>query len=120
METHTLTAVERYTNIRERVRLRLHAEGAKYDISRAVDLLLLELLTWMISWAAERSEWRLQQQACVENAGVEPGCSDAAGGLAAPAADAGADRRGNAGCDGCYERRLAAVLAAVCRHTGAD
>ena len=59
MEIHTPTAAERYTTIRGRVCARLEAEGARYGIARMVDLIILELLTFMISWAISRAEQRL-------------------------------------------------------------
>ena len=46
METPTPTsaAVERFTNIRDKLCRRLDAEGPRYGIARAVDLLVLALI----------------------------------------------------------------------------
>ncbi len=90
--TSTPTAAERYTTIRERVCARLEAEGARYGIGRMVDLLLLELLTWMIAWCVNRDEQRLQEQACqndiVSDDADFAGCGPAGG-------DAGDERGGD-------------------------
>ena len=93
METHTPlpTSAERYASIRERICARLEAEGARYSVARMVDLLLLELLTWMIAWCVNRDEQRLLEQACQNDivsadAGVAE-CAPAAG-LAATGGDA--------------------------------
>jgi hypothetical protein len=107
--TPTPTAVERFTIIKEKLRLRLEAEGPRYGITRAVDLLVLELITWMISLAAARAEQRLQEQeACRDDAVAEPGPP---GGFAVAGGDSGADCPGVAGGPGPQGR-------AVVRATG--
>jgi len=116
METPTLPAAERFTIIREKLRLRLDAEGPRYNIARAVDLLVLELITWMISLAISRAERGLDQQACQDDAGVEPGCIRAAGGFAGDDGDGGADRREAA--DAAHAGGRVAVKAAVAAADG--
>ena len=91
MENHTPlpTAAERYASIRDRICARLEAEGARYSVARMVDLLLLELLTWMIAWCVNRDEQRLLEQACQVEVVAEP---ELAGGVAATGGD---ERRGD-------------------------
>ncbi len=97
MENHTPlpTAAERYASIRDRICARLEAEGARYSVARMVDLLLLELLTWMIAWCVNRDEQRLLEQACQDDVVAEP---EPVG---------GDDRRGDAGT---RDRRGRAVV----------
>ncbi len=78
------TATERYASIRDRMCARLEAEGARYSAARMVDLLLLELLTWMIAWCVNRDEQRLLEQACQVDVVAEP---ELAGGFAATGGD---------------------------------
>jgi hypothetical protein len=96
METQTPlpTAAERYATIRGRMCARLEAEGARYSIARMVDLLLLELLTYMIGWAIRRAEWRAEQEACRDDSGEElvPGGAFAA--TVVEGGDASAPRAG--------------------------
>jgi hypothetical protein len=72
METHTPTPAQRYATIRGRMCLRLEAEGPRYNIARMVDLLILELLTWMISWCINRAERDAERQASQDDARAEP------------------------------------------------
>ena len=102
METPTPTsaAVERFTNIRDKLCRRLDAEGPRYGIARAVDLLVLALITYMIALAIIRAE--RAAEACRDVAGAEPGRPEpgriaAPGGVAAIAGNAGADRQGAPG-----------------------
>ncbi len=86
MENHTPlpTAAERYASIRDRICARLEAEGARYSVARMVDLLLVELLTWMIGWCVNRDEQRLLEQACQDEVVAEP---ELAGGIVAIGGD---------------------------------
>src|ERR1700677_2014795 len=88
METHPPTPAERYTLIRGKLRARLDAEGRRYSVDRAVDLLILEILTFMIGLCVARAEQGPQQQPCRDGASAEP--------RPAAAGDDGADRRGAA------------------------
>ena len=88
METHTPTPAERFTLIRGKLRARLDAEGRRYSIDRVVDLLVLEILTFMIGLCISRAEQGAEQQPCRDGAGAEPG--------PAAAGDDGADRQGAA------------------------
>ena len=105
METHTPTPAERYTALRGKLCLRLEAEGPRYGIARAVDLLVLQLITYMIYLALSRAE--RQAEPCPDVAGAEP-CH-----IAAP--DAGADRQAAAGRPDAGARPIAsATVAAAC------
>jgi hypothetical protein len=89
METHTPTPAERFTILREKLCRRLDAEGPRYNVARMVDLLVLQIIMYMISVFISREQQGAQQQgaqqqACRDDAGVEPG--------RAAAGDAGADR----------------------------
>ena len=94
METHTPTQAERFTIIREKLRRRLQTEGPRYNIARALDLLVLEFMTWMISLAVSRAERGCEP--CLDDAGAEPEVVVAPGGTAAAGGVGGAECRGDA------------------------
>jgi hypothetical protein len=107
METHTPTPVERFTTLKGKLCLRLDAEGPRYGIARAVDLLILMLITYVISLA----ELQAQQQACQDVVGGEPGAAE---GTAATGGDGGVDRRSDAGAPDAGGRAVVrAAVAAV-------
>ena len=106
METHTPTAVERFTTIRGKLCRRLEAEGPRYNVARAVDLLILELMTWVISLAVARAERLQQEEACRDDA-------VAAAGFATAGGDDGADRRGDANAPDAGHRIAGSAAAAA-------
>jgi len=106
METHTPNPAERFTIIREQMRLRLVARGAGPLVVLLWDLFLRLLTEFAIH--AQRAR---QQQACRDHAGAEPGR------IGAPAADAGADRQGTAGPPDAGARPAAAAAVAAAADT---
>ena len=75
-----------------------------------VDLLLLELLTWMIAWCVNRDEQRLLEQACQEDLVSEP---ELAGGFAATGEDGGDELRGDASARAGRVRAVVRVITAA-------
>ncbi len=89
METHIPTPAERYTVIRGKLCARLDAEGVRYGLRRMLDLLVLDLITYMINWCVWRAEQQLLEQACGDDGAVA--------GIVAAGRDACTERRGAAG-----------------------
>ena len=112
METHTPNPADRFTILRQELRLRFEAHGPMHGIEGAVRALLFGLFMYLISLAASLAE----RQACRDRAGPEPVRIDAPAGLAA-AVEAAADDR-PAAAAGPNPGRQAAVSAAVATPRG--
>jgi len=117
METSTPDPADRFTILRQELRLRFDAHGPMHGIEGVLRVLLFGLFMCLINLAASRAERGPQQRACRPGAGAqperpEPERIDAPGDLAAAVEHAGTDHQG-AAARSSAGRRLAVSAAAA-------
>jgi len=108
METPTPNPAERFAILKEELRLRVKARGARHGFAGVVDAMIGALFMVVIGLFMRLAQRVAERQACRDGAGAEPGPD---GGFAATGGDGGADRRADAGAP--VARGRAVVWAAV-------
>ena len=77
METSTPDPADRFTILRQELRLRFDAHGPMHGIEGVLRVLLFGLFMCLINLAASRAERAPRQQACPDDAGAGPAASAA-------------------------------------------